>query len=364
MAAALKAKARPKTIIINKIDVELLVDLDDPSHKLMSKDSAFLQKIKKACDQVSDAAVDDMEKLIRRADAQAKGFDQQLAGLFLRPITIEMEHRYDKACKNLEKEAAKLLDEYRKAHDALKKSAFRVNLDGDFQGPTIQFDKKAVGTGGAKLAPVHMFGMLKESTADMRDCYNLSAAVSNVGLLIKRELTALQESLKNKLKTDKGAKLEGDETAKKCQAHIVQFLDNFKKMEKHWSEVAEKIEGAGHAEKDWEKKFHSTKSKLLADKANRIETTLKKANVEIGAMLRSSARITTEMKTLETSLPKFEKALISLMEGNAEWPKDVSAALLVNIEIHKEIKAADEVIKRGLQMVKLAEESIGKETKA
>lgn len=363
MAAALKSKARPKTIIINKIDVELLIDLDDPSHKLMSKDAAFIQKIKKVCDQISDAAVDDMEKLIRRADAQAKGFDAQLAGLFLRPITIEMEHRYDAACKKVEQEATKLIEEYRKAHDSLKKSAIRLNLDGDFQGPTIQFDKKSVGTGGAKLPPIHVFGALKDAGATMRECYNLSAAVSNVGLLIKRELTVLQDALKAKVKEKADAKLEEDEKSKKCQAHITQFKQNFVKLETHWTTLADKIEGAGHAEHDWEKKFQATKSKLLADKAKKIEANIKKAGIELAAMVKASERITARIKTLETSYPKFDTAFKALMDADAEWSKAVPAALAVDIEIHKEIKQADEVVRHGLQMVKLAEDGIGKENK-
>src|ERR1017187_9814055 len=98
VATELKADVGPKFIKLHPMMMELVVSIADSKlEAALKSDKGFMTSMIALCKNNSKTAVQKMQGVLKHADKTAAGFtsDAQMAGMFLRPIHMEMEKYFD-----------------------------------------------------------------------------------------------------------------------------------------------------------------------------------------------------------------------------------------------------------------------------
>lgn len=373
IAASLKSAAKPKTIVIHPMAIDLVVNIDDKAQKEIAKDNVFLAKLRKQCEQSADRAVKEMETTLKKADSQAPGFPEDMIGLFLRPVHVTLEKSFDEACKKIERDAAKLLDDYRKTNDAYKKVTIKVDLETKFEGIEIPVKRK-VG-GGIKLAPVEVGDTLTDANTRLRAFVTETEKFETASLDVEKALEALNTERLNLLKAGATKKVAGsDDTSaaasddlKKEKAEVTRQIalreSELAKLGELWKELSKAFKMAETEHDAWQKKFNAGKSKLSPEKVKQITVQIKKAEVAVDAVLKGMGRVSAALKALEPVQAKMKKAAELVESGDRTWGREAQGAR--NLDKLLAVAASDfeKIVQQRVQVVNSAEKLITKESK-
>src|SRR5215831_4174864 len=134
VAAELKAKVRPKFIKLHPMSMELVID--ERAKDLVIKDNQFMKQLQTLCETGAKKSTEKMKGVLDRADKHAEAFttDGHMAGMFLRPVHMEMEKYFDEGSEQIQKAVVQLFK------GKLKTTLPKITLDLKFGGLEIPQD--------------------------------------------------------------------------------------------------------------------------------------------------------------------------------------------------------------------------------
>ena len=372
LAAALKAAAKPKTIVLHPMSIELVIGIDDKAQKALVNDRGFTDSLRKTCDRISDKAVKDMEPTLKKADSQAPGFPQDMVGLFLRPVHITLERSFDEACKRMEKDVAKLFSDYCKINEYMKKVAIKIDLEVTFDGIEIPSNKKKSAGGGVKLAPIEFGDTLTEGSKDLQNFSKRATdEVRRMGIRIYSEMQTFGKQRTTLLSKKKVQTAEDDNSEELLEDkrnqidHLIfSYYENFGKLSESWKAIAKTFKDAEGENDAWLKKFNTAKATMPAEKAKQIAANMKQAEASIDAILKSTVRVSAGLKAAAPGYMMLRDALEMLWEGKPGWVREAQAALGLDDRLCACIKDLETVVQQRSNAVKEAEKKIEKSAKA
>ncbi len=374
VAAALKASAKPKNIILHPMSIELIIGIDDKAQKAIVKDRGFTESLKKVCDKISDKAVKDMEPTLKKADSQAPGFPEDMVGLFLRPVHITLERSFDEACKRMEKDVARLFGDYCKINEYMKKVAIKIDLDVTFDGIEIpsKTKKKSAG-GGVKLAAIEVGDTLTEGSKGLQDLLKqANDTVRRVGIKIHSELQTFEKKRIGLLASNQSVpdnkddpssdpmKKEAEDLQRSIQLHTA----NLAKLSESWKSLSKMFKDAEAENDAWMKKFNAGKATMPPDKVKQITANMKQAEASIDMILKNTVRVSANLKAAVAGAEKFETAFVTATAGKTGWASESQVGLRLDEQLWASIKELDTVVQQRAHAVNEAEKNIEKTAKA
>ncbi len=373
VGAALKAAAKPKTIILHPMSIELIIGIDDKAQKAISKDRGFTENLKKLCDKISDKAVKEMETTLKKADSQAPGFPEDMIGLFLRPVHITLERSFDEACKKMEKDVARLFSDYCKINEYMKKVAIKVDLDVTFDGIEIPTNKKKTSAGGGvKLAPIEVGDTLTEGSKGLQNFMKQARdEVQRIGVRIHWDLQAFEKKRigllggNHSMATDADdpssnpLKKETEDLQKLIQLHTA----NLAKLSETWKALSKIFKDAESENDAWMKKFNAGKASMPPDKVKQITASMKQAEASIDMILKNTVRVSANLKAAVAGAEKFETAFVTATGGKTGWATDSQVGVRLDDQLCASIKDLETVVQQRAHAVNEAEKNIEKTAK-
>jgi DNA repair exonuclease SbcCD ATPase subunit len=350
VANELKAEVKPKFIKLHPMSIELVVSTDAKAEDCLKKDSGFMAGMKVACTNHSKTALQKMKGVLTHADKQAAGFttDAMMAGMFLRPIHMEMEKYFDDGCEGIQKDVGKLLAKSRKEIEALKKSPIKFDLDLKFEGleiPQKGSEKKVVGGGGLKL-PALDVDLAKD--VDLTKLRKLIEEADKASNQFDSDLDKLRRAKIELAKTsDKETKEKWTEISEKAAEDVNERIDQHKRVleeaVEEWKQLSRPLKDADKLIKEWEDDVEGDKSKFPPAAKSAIQSELKKVKVWSLPLTKYRMALSTALKDAGIN-KKFTEALDSVNAGKAgdsladtvdDWTKNLKAQL---VGFEKELK--------------------------
>jgi hypothetical protein len=369
VAAELKSTVRPKFIVLHPMSMELAISVDSKAQEALSKDSKFVEKLKKVCDTNANAASAKMKTVLTHADKQAEGFtsDASMAGMFLRPIHMEMEKYFDEGCKKIQKDVTELFTAKKKELEVLKKSSLKIDLDLKFDG--LEIPQK----GGKKLGAVkipHLDAKLKDIKLQ-----TLKGVLDESIKLTEGLKKALKEVFDDQVEVkavekqtakpgeDQAKEKEGEEATKELDKsnEVAKKLANQHKQKvvgavEEWKKAAFPLKNADRQIEDWEKNLIGNKQLgIVATQVIHIE--LKRVKDLSAPLLKTRASISMALK--DTSIAKtIDEALEEAGKGSSGWVKRVEMARDWAVKVKAQVEDLEKGLIRSGQQLDAAAKKI------
>jgi hypothetical protein len=371
VATELKSEAKPKFIKLHPMLIELVVSIDDKSAAELKKDPKFMVSMLGLCKSHSQKALQKMKSVLTDADKQAAGFtsDAQMAGMFLRPIHMEMEKYFDDSCEDIQKEVGNLFAKKRKEEEYLKKASIKVDLELKFDGLEIPQKggekKKVVGGGALKLPPLDIDLDKDIDLTKLRKLITSSGAIAHdvqAGLEVLAKQQAAKEEAGQDQDEDQNKKEE--QALTKTTSQVNQLIADHKKAldeaVEEWKELARPLKQADRLIQEWDDDVADNKSSFPPAVKSSIQSELTKVKKWSIPLTKYRTGLSSALKDAGVN-KKLTEARDQVLAGKAsggealaeeveEWSKDVE----------KQLKAFDQELKRS---AKVLDESVKKITK-
>lgn len=368
VANELKSEAKPKTIKLHPMSMELVVAIDSKAEGELKKDARFMVSMLGLCKSHSKTALQKMKGVLSPADKTAAGFteDAQMAGMFLRPIHMEMEKYFDDACEDIQKEVGNLFAKKRKEEEYLKKSSIKVELEVKFEGLEIpqKGGQKKVVAGAVKLAPLDVDLNKDVSLAQLRTLITEAGKAAD-------DFDKALEALVDAKKDEKIAK--GDDQKKQI-AEVIETATNDVNEEialhkkivdaavAEWKDQSRPLKDADKLIAEWEDDVADNKSKFPPAVKNQVLSELTKVKKWSGPLMKHRTALSTALKDSSIN-KKFTEARDQVMEGKFsggdalskavdEWNNDLKKNLAVfERELKNSAKILDESVKKITKLI-------------
>jgi hypothetical protein len=368
VATELKSEVKPKFIKLHPMLIELVVSIDDKSAAELKKDPKFMASMLGLCKSHSKAALQKMKSVLTDADKQAAGFtsDAQMAGMFLRPIHMEMEKYFDDSCEDIQKEVGNLFAKKRKEEEYLKKASIKIDLDLKFDGleiPQKGGEKKKVVGGGAVKLPALDIDLDKDI-----DLTNLRKLIIESGTIAHDVQEGLGVLAKQKVAEDEAAPDQNKDQTKKIDGAITkttsqvnQLIADHKKaldeVVQEWKQLARPLKEADRLIQEWEDDVADNKSSFPPAVKSSIQSELSKVKKWSLPLTKYRNGLASALKDAGIN-KKLTEARDQVLAGKAtggealadeveEWSQDVQKQLKAfDQELKKSAKVLDECVKR------------------
>jgi hypothetical protein len=368
VATELKSEVKPKFIKLHPMLIELVVSIDDKSAAELKKDPKFMVSMLGLCKAHSKTALQKMKSVLTDADKQAAGFtsDAQMAGMFLRPIHMEMEKYFDDGCEDIQKEVGNLFAKKRKEEEYLKKASIKIDLELKFDGleiPQKGGEKKKVVGGGAVKLPALDIDLDKDI-----DLTNLRKLIAESGTIVHDVQAGLEVLAKQKVAKDEAAADENnkkvDDAVTKTTSQVNQLIADHKKAldeaVQEWKQLARPLKQADRLIQEWDDDVADNKSSFPAAVKSSIQSELSKVKKWSLPLTKYRNGLSSALKDAGIN-KKLTEARDQVVAGKASGGE----ALADEVEgwsqdVEKQLKAFDQELKRS---AKVLDESVKKITK-
>jgi hypothetical protein len=362
VANELKAEVKPKFIKLHPMSIELVVSTDSKAEEALKKDLGFMAGMKVACTNHSKTALQKMKGVLIDADKQAAGFtsDAMMAGMFLRPIHMEMEKYFDDGCEHIQKDVGNLLAKKRKETEALKKSAIKFDLDLKFDGIEIPQkggpQKKVLG-GGLKLPPLDVDLGKDVNLTKLRKLIEEATQVSDK---FDKALNDLSTNKSQQAKTtDAEEKKKAAALVEKAGSEVDELIDLHKKTleeaVEEWKVQSRPLKDADKLIKEWEDDIADDKSKFPPSAKSAIQSELGKVKTWSGPLTKYRMALSTALKDSSIN-KKFTEARDNVVGGKSgdsladsvdDWTKNLKSQLVsFERELKKSAATLDASVKK------------------
>lgn len=367
VATELKSEAKPKFIKLHPMSIELVVSIDDKSAAELKSDAKFMVSMLALCKNNSKAALQKMKGVLTHADKQAEGFtnDAQMAGMFLRPIHMEMEKYFDDGCEDIQKEVSNLFAKKKKTEEYLKKASIKIDLELKFDGleiPQKGGDKKKVLAGGAVKLPALDVDLDKD--VNLADLLKL---IATAGKLVDDfqqglKVLGLQKGAQDKAGDEEDKKVE--EAIKKTTAQVNQLVAEHKKTLEEavaeWKTQVRPLKDADKLIQEWEADVAGNKSGFSPGVKSSIQSELVKVKKWSGPLMKYRVGLSTALKDASIN-QKLAEARDQVVEGKSADGKALTQAVDGwNDTLTTQLKTFQQELKRS---AKVLDESVKKITK-
>jgi hypothetical protein len=341
----------------------LVISTDGKAEEALKEDRVFMTGMKVACMGHSKAALQKMKSVLTQADKEAAGFTNagSMAGMFLRPIHMEMEKYFDDGCEHIQKDIGKLLEKKRKETEALKKSAINFDLDLKFDGLEIPQkggeQKKVVGGGPVKLPPLDVDLKKSVDLAKLRKLIETADKASDEFDKALKELGLCKSQLAKSTDADKkkelGAELE--KATQEANEQIELHKRTLEEAVEEWRQQSRPLKDADKLIKEWEDDVADDKSKFPPAAKSAIQSELNKVKVWGLPLTKYRMALSTALKDSSIN-KKFTDALANVDKGKAgeslanevdDWSKNLKSQMAgFERELKKSAETLDISVKK------------------
>jgi hypothetical protein len=344
------------------MSIELVISTDGKAEDALKRDLGFMSGMKVACGNHSKAALQKMKNVLTHADKEAAGFVNagSMAGMFLRPIHMEMEKYFDDGCEGIQKDIGKLLEKKRKETEALKKSPIKFDLDLKFDGleiPQKGGEKKVVGGGPLKLPALEVDLKKDVNLTKLRKLIEEADKASDEFDKALKELSSNKTQLAKT--TDSNKKKEStaliDKATEDVKTQIELHKKTLEEAVEEWKHQSHPLRDAEKLIKEWEDDVADDKSKFPPSAKNAIQSELTK--MKAWSLPLTKYRIALSAALKDSSInKKFTEALASVESGKTgdsladavdDWTKNLKAQMAgFERELKKSAETLDISVKK------------------
>jgi hypothetical protein len=351
--------ARIKFDKVDKISVDASVQADELHEKMTGKQWSDLEKKLKS---LFDDLVKDLEKSVakhvEKANDDAKSHAPDTVSLFLKPINIQLEDKFEKHCTRIHQAFEKELKDLKKSHDA-KKDA-KINIGFDFA--ILESSERRVISSSSSALPgvdtskADTAAKTLDSMAEY--CKKLAEEADTKADRFRSNLKALEKDFepKHHLEDKDLAVLRQDNGG---------YRDILTDLEKALSELHDALVKEAQRQDHWKKEYGKAKDKTgdqnkgqakdIKDALTTLNTTLKDLIKEAEDVRKDVAKDAWNQEKI------FADVLASLKDKPVEWPKRrTDAALATSFSVYSRLKGFLNKVETGANTVRDSSQDLKK----
>ena len=380
LSKAIEKKAKPERVKIPaNITMQVIVDLEKPLYDEIIKNPTTLQRLQSSAKKKVDVSVIQVATFVKKVDEKATKFNKKTAKIFSNDLTTTLTAKLQKVSDEMAREAAKIIEDYKKGQKELKK--FKVKCVGKIgvSAFVITSSVALTAASGATLSPLGITGIVKGGIGIVQEIGKLASTADATAKLIQGELAVLKKFMnENMAKAKKSGKIAqgvkevglnflsgalGIETPslRNCDGHVKMHKVNIAKLEKESKKLSESIYGAMDLQAEWAKKFNAAKKSLPAKKVGKISTRLGGVEKALDALIKATIKVNKNIDKANEQQKVFREAIDAMLKGIPGWLQYVDKGLNLVLDVSVGIVDAGTTIEKVGSVIINLDGALGKE---